>query len=57
MNVKPYLPSVPQVSREAVTVLAGILIAAFVISRFPALKNFVEGNSLTVKDPNNKIYF
>ena len=57
MNIKTYLPSVPQVSREAITVLAGVLIAAYIISRFPKLKTFVEGNSLTVQDPNKNVYF
>jgi len=57
MNIKTYLPSAPQVSREVVTVLAGVLIAAFIISRFPKLKGFVEGNCLTVQDQYKNVYY
>ena len=45
-----YLPSWPQVSRETLAVLAATLIAAYIISRVPALAQFVGANSLTVKN-------
>lgn len=48
MNIKNIIPTGPQVAREALIVLGGVLIAAFIISRFPALKKFVGDNSLTV---------
>ncbi len=48
--VKSIIPTGPQVAREALIVLGGVLIAAFIISRFPALKKFVGDASITVKD-------
>lgn len=42
-----YLPSLRQVSQEAIAVLAAALIAALVISRFPAVKQFVRENSVS----------
>lgn len=50
MNLKAIIPTGPEVAREAIIVLGGVLIAAFVISRFPTLKKFVTDNSLTVND-------
>jgi hypothetical protein len=38
--------------REALIVLGGVLIAAWVLSKFPALQQFVASNSVTVKDGN-----
>lgn len=52
MDLKKIIPTGPEVAREAIIVLAGVLIAAFVLSRFPTLRDFVTGNSLTVKDSN-----
>jgi hypothetical protein len=51
------IPTVPAVAREALTVLAGVLIAAFILSRFPKLRDFVTAQSITVKDANNNILF
>jgi hypothetical protein len=48
VNIRSIIPTGPQVAREALIVLGGVLIAAFIISRFPALKKFVGDNSLTV---------
>jgi hypothetical protein len=44
-----YLPSLPQISKETLAVLAATLIAAYLISRFPALSTFVSTNSVTVR--------
>jgi hypothetical protein len=44
-----YLPSLSQLSKETLAVLAATLIAAWVISRFPAVQAFVSNNSVTVK--------
>jgi hypothetical protein len=52
MSLKTYLPSVPQISRETVTVL----LAAFIISRFPKVKEFVQQNRLTVGDNNGNVF-
>lgn len=57
MNLKKIIPSAPEIGREALIVLGGVLIAAFIISRFPSLKKFVTENSLTVNDTKgNNIY-
>lgn len=50
--VKAIIPTGPEVLREAVIVLGGVLIAAYVLSRFPKLQAFVASNSVTVKDGN-----
>ncbi len=46
MKIKPYLPSIQQISQETLAVLAASLLAAFIISRFPAVKAFVNQNSV-----------
>ena len=51
-TIKSIIPTGPQVAREALIVLGGVLIAAFIISRFPALRKFVGDASITVKDVN-----
>ena len=43
--------------REGIIVLAGLLIASFVLSRFPDLQKFVTGNSITVNDKNGNNLF
>ncbi|WP_314434603.1 hypothetical protein [Massilia timonae] len=50
MNLKKVIPEPTAVLREGIIVLGGILLAAFVISRFPSLKTWVSDNSVTVKD-------
>jgi hypothetical protein len=44
------IPEPTAVAREAIIVLGGVLIAAWVLSRFPALQAFVASNSITVKN-------
>lgn len=44
------IPTGPEVAREAVIVLGGILIAAFILSRFPRLRDWVAAQSVTLKD-------
>ena len=57
MNISKIIPTGPEVAREALIVLAGVLIAALILSRFPALQKFVSQNSLTVKDgQGNTLY-
>ena len=48
--VKDIVPAPTAILRESIIVLGGVLIAAYVISRFPALKKFVAGASITVND-------
>ncbi len=50
MKIKEIIPPPAAVLREGVIVLGGILIAAFIISRFPSLQKWVSSNSVTVKD-------
>jgi hypothetical protein len=48
--IKEIIPSGPQILREGLIVLGGVLIAAWVISRFPKVKKFVSDASITVND-------
>lgn len=57
MNLKQIIPTGPEVARETLIVLGGVLIAAFILSRFPSLQKFVSQNSLTVKSPNGEILY
>lgn len=57
MNLSKIIPTGPEVAREALIVLAGVLIAALILSRFPALQKFVSQNSLTVKADDGSILF
>lgn len=50
MKIKEIIPPPVAVMREGLIVLGGILIAAFIISRFPTLKTWVTDNSVTLKD-------
>jgi hypothetical protein len=45
--MKNYLPSLPMISRETLSVLAATLIAAYIISRFPAVQRFINANRVT----------
>lgn len=56
-TISSIIPTGPQVAREALIVLGGVLIAAFIISRFPALRKFVGDASITVKDDNGNIIY
>jgi hypothetical protein len=57
MDLKKIIPTGPEVLREAVIVFAGVIIAAYVLSRFPKLQAFVASNSLTVKDGNGNVMY
>lgn len=50
--LKKIIPTGPEVLREAIIVLGGVVIASLVISRIPWLKELVTGASITVKDNN-----
>lgn len=55
--VKRVIPAPTDIVRESLIVLGGVLIAAYVISRFPALKKFVTDASITVNDSKgNNLY-
>jgi len=40
--VKGIVPSAPAVAREALTVIAGALLAALVMSQFPSVKAWIK---------------
>jgi hypothetical protein len=48
--IKKIVPSGPEVLREALIVLGGVIIASLVISRIPWMKSLVSGASITVND-------
>lgn len=47
MNLRPYIPGLPQVSREVIAVLIATVAAAWIISKIPAVRQLVRDNSLT----------
>lgn len=57
MKLKAIIPAPEAVLREGVIVLGGLLIAAFVISRFPKLQQFVTGNSITIKNQSGDVLY
>ena len=56
-SFQKYIPTLPEISKEAITVIAGLIIAAYVISQFPAVQKFVTGNSITVRDGVDNVLF
>lgn len=38
------IPSIPEFGREAIIVIGGALIAAFVLSRLPAVRAYIQQN-------------
>jgi hypothetical protein len=44
MKIAAYIPTIPQLSREVICTLAGVVIAALIISQFPSIKQFVKDN-------------
>lgn len=44
-----FLPTLPQITAEAVSILCATLVAAYIISRFPAVQRFVNDNSVSLK--------
>lgn len=51
------LPTVPELAKSTLITLGGVLLAAFIISRFPKVRAFVAGQSISVKDANGNILF
>lgn len=48
-SIKNFVPTIPAISRETLAVLAASVLAAYVISRFPAVQKFIKDNSVSVK--------
>jgi hypothetical protein len=55
--VKAIVPAPTEMLREAIIVLAGVLIASYVLSRFPGLKKYVSDASITVNDKQGNNLF
>lgn len=55
--LKDVIPAPTAMIREGIIVLAGVLMAAYVISRFPALKKFVGDASIKVDDTKGNNYY
>ncbi len=51
------LPSAPEVVHSAILSLAGLLLAAFILSRVPKVRDFVAGQSIRVTDGSNNTLF
>ncbi len=57
VKLSKIIPSGPEVARETIVVLCGLLLAAYIISKFPRVQKFVAANSLTVKNEDGKVLF
>jgi hypothetical protein len=57
MKLAEFIPTPTRVVQEGVIVLGGILLAAFFLSRFPRLRDWVSAQSITIKDPQGKTLF
>jgi hypothetical protein len=57
MKLPDLIPTPTRVVQEGIIVLGGILLAAFVLSRFPRLRDWVAGQSITIKDPQGRTLF
>jgi hypothetical protein len=51
------IPDPSAILREGIIVLGGVLLAAWVLSKFPALQSFVASNSVTVKKDDGTILY
>lgn len=56
MNFKEMIPGPERIVFEVLVVTAGVLGAAFLISRFPAIQKFVQSSNVTVQSPAGEIY-
>jgi hypothetical protein len=51
------IPSPIEMGREAIIVLVGVTVAAFVISNFPKWQKLIQDGSITVKDESGRVIF
>lgn len=56
-NLKEALPTPERLVLEVIIVTVGVLGAAFLISRFPAVQKFVSNSSVTVKSDSGDVLF
>lgn len=40
-----WIPTLPEIGRETIIIMAGALLAALILSRMPAVRNFVQSNT------------
>ena len=52
-----YLPPTSDVIKDGILALTSIVIAAFIISRVPAIRKFILSNSLTVNDTQGNVLY
>jgi hypothetical protein len=52
-----FIPPPTAIVREGIVVLGGLLLAAFILSRFPSLGAWVAGQSITLKDPQGRVLY
>lgn len=57
MKLQNIIPTPEAIIREGVIVFGGLILAAFVISRFPKLQTFITSNSITVKDSGGNVLY
>lgn len=57
MNLKTLIPEPSRLLQEVIIVTVGVLGAAWVISKFPKVQQFVQANSVTVKDQNGTVLY
>jgi hypothetical protein len=57
MNLSKIVPTVPEVAREGLIVLGGLLLAAYVLSHFPKIRDWVTAQSITVKDSSGRTLY
>jgi len=43
--MKGVIPTVPEVLREAIIVMAGALLAALILSRLPTVRDYIKANT------------
>lgn len=56
-DLSKYIPNHQQVVRETIIVISGVLAAAFILSRFPKIQQFVRASSITVDDTSGNNLF
>lgn len=53
MTLKKFVPSVPEIGREAVIVVAGALLAAFIIGQLPGVRAWIRAQWADAKPPGD----
>lgn len=43
--MKAWIPTLPEIGRETLIIMAGALLAALILSRSPTLRNFIQKNT------------